>query len=82
MNRIVIGCCLAALLAACDERPAGVPAGLYQRYGEFGAPKILYRCGDTVAYSAAMTTARTYNRLVDDARGACPAKFTLLHGQQ
>jgi hypothetical protein len=82
MNRIVILCCLAALLAACDERPAGVPAGLYQRYAEFGAPKILYRCGDKVAYSAAMTSAWTYNRIVEDARGACQGKFTLLHGQQ
>lgn len=60
----------------------------FQKYDSFGAPKILYQCGNDIGYSVGVGMNATYNRLIKDAREECESfswkkgTFRILKSQQ
>ena len=81
MKKLLIAGFFGSFLAACGN-PGGIDDEFYEKYQKMGAPKILYRCNDSVGYSVGIGFNATFNKLVKDAERDCTRDFKILESKE
>jgi predicted RNA-binding Zn-ribbon protein involved in translation (DUF1610 family) len=80
--RLILSVAIGVLIGMNLSGPS-IPSDFQKEYDELGSPKIMYQCGDDIAYSAGVGIAATYNHLVDEAKRKCGGKeFKILQSKQ